>query len=561
MRPFIIIALASLAFFSCKHDNTESIIPEGEIGISQLKDKANYTFPITIYKDVNGKVLINDTTVLFNNGSYELPFSGFYKISFEGVYGSQIVSINLFDPERGDPEWGLKKWIPALPQLSDISNEEIDARYPSNAPDNIKVPYVFYIQENHTLKKMNSQGNSPSHSVNFLIKNGVGSVNLDNKSTANASFTIGGKQVNSTTNKINSVYLELSGTISQQIIIPQDSLVKINGDIEITKDGSLTIKAGAVIIVTPEVNIKNYGPVRFLGTMEKPILVTCSESEYYWGGFISEGQNGAFEANHTFFCYSGFNEGGNFSLGHAKRQALFQTTNSSLTLSNCYMLDNIGQIFYPENSNLDLDSLLIQRAKTGGQLNRSTVTIDNCIFTDFPNDNQSYRNDDNDALYISVSDVTVKQSIFMYAKDDGVDSGGNEGGTVTFNDCAFESCFHEGAALSTQEPYVRVHSFTNCEFRNNGQGLELGYSSSMHNVYVESCFFENNHIGIRYGDNYGWAQAGYMHVSNSVSINNDRDVWNMLRSSWEPLLDHMKFENTFVSKKSTQYPNLEIYSL
>ena len=147
----------------------------------------------------------------------------------------------------------------------------------------------------------------------------------------------------------------------------------------------------------------------------------------------------------------------------------------------------------------------------------------------------------------------------MFAKDDGVDSGLNEGGVVTVTDSRFEACFHEGAALSSQNDVEKIHHFTGCTFFNCGQGLELGFSSPNHSVYADSCKFLNNGIGIRYGDNYEWSSvSGQMFITRSQSLYNEKDVWNMVRNLWAPRLDRMHFDNVQVSSYVAQYPGLEV---
>jgi polygalacturonase len=147
----------------------------------------------------------------------------------------------------------------------------------------------------------------------------------------------------------------------------------------------------------------------------------------------------------------------------------------------------------------------------------------------------------------------------MFAKDDGLDSGNDEGGVITFTNCRFEACFHEGAALSSGGGVTKNHNFNGCVFTNCGQGLELGFSSPNHSVTADNCTFLNNGIGIRYGDNYDWSEIdGRMLIKNSFSLNNDRDVWNMVRMNWSPKIENLTFENTFVSKFCQQYPGLRI---
>jgi hypothetical protein len=164
---------------------------------------------------------------------------------------------------------------------------------------------------------------------------------------------------------------------------------------------------------------------------------------------------------------------------------------------------------------------------------------------------------DNDALYLNASDAVITNTVFMFAKDDGLDSGADGGGVVTVTDCRFEACFHEGAALSSADPAVKNHFFSGCVFTNCGQGLELGYSSANHSVIADDCMFTNNGIGIRYGDNYAWSDVnGKMLIRNSSSLYNDKDVWNMVRMIWSPKLENLSFENTVVSKFCPQYPGL-----
>jgi len=355
--------------------------------------------------------------------------------------------------------------------------------------------------------------------------------------------------------------LVLSGNITENIVIPANSFVKITDNLNIQAGASLTVGEGTLIIIDEAVDINHSAPITFNGTKNNPVFITCSDENKFWGGFITSSSNGKVEATYTIFCQSGYHNTSNYIWGHAQRQALFYTDNSTLKMVNCYMLDHIGQIFYPQNSTLTLNNILIQRVKTSGQINTSTITIDNSIFTDFPDDSRIFRDDDNDALYIHASDATISNSIFMFAKDDGLDSGGGLGGTILLTNCRFESCFHEGAALSSDNSVVKNHTFVNCYFTNCGQGLELGFSSPNHTIISDNCTFYRNGIGVRYGDNYDWSNInGRMFIKNSSCIENNKDVWNMVRMDWKPKLQNMIFENTTISKFCPQYPNLTIHN-
>jgi hypothetical protein len=49
-----------------------------------------------------------------------------------------------------------------------------------------------------------------------------------------------------------------------------------------------------------------------------------------------------------------------------------------------------------------------------------------------------------------------------------------------------------------------------------------------------------------------------MEIRNSVSLDNDKDVWNMVRMDWSPKLERLTLVNTLVSQFCPQYPDLEI---
>jgi hypothetical protein len=183
--------------------------------------------------------------------------------------------------------------------------------------------------------------------------------------------------------------------------------------------------------------------------------------------------------------------------------------------------------------------------------------MNRCVFTDFPDDSFDYLDEDNDALYLNETNAVITNSIFMYAKDDGLDSGASGGGEVQINNCIFEANFHEGAALSSGGTVSKLHRINNSLFTNNGQGLELGYSSPNHFVEVDSCTFTGNGIGIRYGDCYEMPHHGYIHVANSKSTDNTvNDVWNMNREHWAADTFHMSFDHVVVSIPNQIYREL-----
>ncbi len=533
--------------------------------LDELNDKGEYTGGISVsvgeYEGypvreliVNGDRHNMDAPLeLFEAGFYSLQLA--YKVETSQV--KKTIRIVILDRERGTAEWGLKKWSPKN-VICQKQPGKITLVHPPVYPVGVKVPAILIAGDGITQTRTNLRVEAGA--TTFNIKNGIGSW-LFSPEEMNETLRIGDQEgfVISATLSGQSPEL-LNGDLTGDSITLGKSIYRITGDLNIPTHLTLVINQGVFITVDPGVNIYNKGNVIINGTPEAPVTITCSESDQFWGGFISTAEGNSIRAKHTIFCQSGYHTGDNFSYGHAKRQALFYMQDGHLALQHCYMTDHAGQVFYPVNSSVEINASLVQRAKTGGQINQSELLIRNAVFTDFPDDSPTYRDEDNDALYLMGSNALIDQSFFMYAKDDGLDSGGSEGGSILVTNCHFEATFHEGAALSSGGDVVKTHSFIQCTFYNCGQGIELGYSSQNHHVLIDSCRFVENNIGIRYGDNYTSQHAGRMTVTNSFSIHNfDKDVWNMVRTNWNADTMKMQFDNVTVSQPNEIYPDLNIY--
>jgi len=547
-------------------DNINAEPPDGCINLSELETKHDYILPFALANDNESirLAVLDGDTIDFTYGDFlEFSENGFYELIVMYKDTNREDDVFLFTTtteEREDSEWGIRAWVPAGFNTAVLGTEEIEIFYPRRFAGQIKVPFIFYVRESGKIKAVYCEGRYPASGDSFFIKQGEGSVTLAASAISDkAEFIIGGKKVSVPITKISDSYIELTGTIISAVEIPANTLVHIAGNLDIGSTGSLTVHEGALILIDEGVDINVNGPVLFSGTAANPVWVTCSKADKFWGGFITRVSGGTIEAEYTIFCQSGYHDSEDYNWGHSGRQALFYTETSSLKLNYCFMLDHIGQIFYPQSATLILDNILVQRAQTGGQINYSDLSLSNSIFTDFPDDSYVFQDNDNDALYLSASDAEIDNTIFMFAKDDGLDSGNEEGGEISLTNCRFEACFHEGAALSSGGSAIKNHIFRGCVFTNCGQGLELGFSSPNHTVQAENCIFIDNGTGIRYGDNYDWSDVnGKMIIKNSNSLFNDKDVWNMVRMDWSPKLEKMSFENTLVSKFCPQYPELEI---
>ncbi len=534
-----------------------------DLTLDELEDKTEYVGALAIdsryYKGADvDKVLVNE--VQTTPDVLQLTVAGFYRIEVfqEGSGGSdpQVIRIVILDPEREYPEWGLPPWTPSEQENGVLGEQSVRLIYPASAPLNLALPLVVLIDEELTLS--DSYLDAEIATSGFRIKRGVGSVQIPANGRMHG-LTIDQQVFQLNIDTIDSPPESLSGELTADLLIRAGTYIHIPDDLTIPEGISLSIESGTFITVAPEVNIFNNGLLNISGTDLAPVTFTCSDEEAYWGGFIGNAAGNRIEASFAIFSRSGSHTGGEYSYGHAGRQALFYSENGELELDHCYMIDHIGQIFYPVLCILELNDCLVQRAKTGGQMNESELLMNRCIFTDMPDDSNEYRDEDNDGLYLNKTNASISNSIFMYAKDDGLDSGASGGGEVLINNSIFEANFHEGAALSSGGTVNKLHQISHSLFTNNGQGLELGYSSPNHMVEVESCSFMGNGIGIRYGDCYESKHNGYIHVANSQSTNNMvYDVWNMNREHWAADTFHMSFDNVVVSIPNHMYPELSV---
>jgi len=554
-----LIIIAGIGFSSCVTSISGS-------SLDDLNDMEEYVGALVI----NGSLFKGQKVVkILINGVEHSPKesitfseSGFYRIEVfrksSNTKNPDLLRIVILDEERGETEWGLNTWTPLPNTMGQIDERDVTLIYPTKYPQGVSVPLI--VKTEGDMHPASPTLQATIGSLSFLIKRGIGSVQVAVDILSEMIVDIDHRSFPMEISPFDSPPLLLHGILAADTHIPSETFVFIGKDLTIPTGILMVIDSGAFISIGPGVNIYNEGRLLVNGSPQFPVTFTCSEANDHWGGFIGSGSENYLKATHTIFCQSGSHTGGIYDYGHAHRQALVYCESGTLEFDYCYMIDHAGQVFYPVGSTLDIKNSLVQRAITGGQVNDTELIMDNCVFTDFPDDSRIFQDQDNDALYLMGSNANISNCLFMYAKDDGLDSGGSGGGEIHVRNSVFYSVFHEGAALSSGGAVEKLHQFTNCTFENSGQGLELGYSSPNHLVIVDSCTFRNNGIGLRYGDNYKTPHRGKILVSNSKSIfNRAHDIWNMTRETWSADTCKMEFTNVLVSRGTPMYPQLQIY--
>ena len=346
------------------------------------------------------------------------------------------------------------------------------------------------------------------------------------------------------------VFTNVSGTIAANTNWPANSRIAVTGTLTINAGVTLTVGAGTIVKIYSGTSTNGTaaeivvnGTLQINGADGNPVVFTPDVAGAHWGGIEMPAATSTVNAAHTIFTGSGedevwFDNHSGYST-HKPQQALFLISGSGsgtavgaqLHLQDCYCFSLAGQEMNSKtNTWIDLQRTLMQRAITCGELNGSKVTIDRSALIEFPSEDDSFVDADNDAIYLTNGDLSITNSVIGFTKDDGVDSGGG-GGDNPYTAAAdvtpfystgnwYEGTYHEGNSLSG----TRNVFFTNCVFHNCGQGVEDGYSNSGTsdgpNATVDGCLFSGNMVGVRWGDNYGsgYSYNGSMEVKNSLLL-------------------------------------------
>ncbi len=332
---------------------------------------------------------------------------------------------------------------------------------------------------------------------------------------------------------------------------PANSRIYVTGTLTVNAGVTLTFGEGTIVkIYTGTATNGTAAEIVVNGTLQvngvdgNPVVFAPDAAGGYWGGIELPVATSNVTATQAIFTGSGedetwFNTHSGYST-HRPNQALFLLAGSGsgtavgaqLHLTNCYCFSLAGQEMNSKTSTwVDLQRTLMQRAVTCGELNGSKVTIDRSALVEFPSEDATFVDADNDAIYLTNGELSLTNNVIGFTKDDGVDSGGNGGD----NPCTaaadvtpylsqnnwFEGTCHEGNSLSG----TRNVSFIGCVFFNVGQGVERGYSASANgdgpNATVDGCLFVSNMVGVRRGDNYGpgYSYNGAMEVKNFLVLN------------------------------------------
>ena len=544
----------------------------GEVVVDGISDKQVANGPVRIRVNKTGSAPAKhwlDGSRIPAGTLFDVSRPGFHELNsveqLPGPEGEQFHLVRfVIQSERGQAEWAMPPWTPlplvASGQAMNANAEgtvRLELFMPTSFPAGLALPMVAMMMDQQNRRaNYNGQLEFPRQGENTIaMKRGVGSGLLDQVEAKKLVFKAGPLSADKTITIDNAKWQTVQSALTKSTTWKEGSRIHVTSSLTIAKGVTLAIRQGCVIRLAPKIEVTVLGKLIIEGTQEAPV-VFCPESPGTpWGGITLRGDSASVEAHWTFVTGSGGNPwwfvANNIAGTHRNEQAAFFLGEGAKgAFSDCFFIDNTGQAFHGESAQLTLSRCVVQRCQTVGQFNGGSVKIHDSVLIDFPSDSNTYEDGDNDALYFTLGEHEITGTLIGWCKDDGIDAGGDSPGTVIVSGCWIESCFHEGLALSGADKIVRVHDsvIVNC-----GQGVEVGYLSP--NVTLERCLLTGNGVGARFGDNYGGGHLGFLSMSGTLSIFNQRDVWGMSRDLWAEKISRMKIERNHLSRPHGSFPD------
>lgn len=526
------------------------VIPAfGQIGISGVTDKTVYVDQVTFTiaseagyayaAQLDGKAIGVGDPVLVDRVDYH-ELSVLRTNTSTLVVTNQLTRFIVRSSERGETENGLPPWTPypTIPSaIAEFAGANLRILVPQDFPQGMPIPVVAWVENSagHAVR-VNGLVTAPGQG-SFSVKRGVGSGFLSGTNLAgvlNYQPTISGLTTNKLINiEPATVWTEVSGTLSGNITWPDGSRIALTNHVVLASGATLTIGAGTIVRISPGVDITNNAAVIISGTRERPVVFTPLTPGQPWGGFVMRTSDGSITGTGAIFTGSGavpnwFGSGGNPGSHRTEQSLFFCAGNNVVSLTDSAAISLAGQLGHAvAGGTFTFNRFLMQRTTSGGEFTGASFRGNDSAFIECPDDSANFVDGDNDALYLWSGTHGFTNTLFGFTKDDGVDSGGDGSGLLNYQDCWFESTFHEGNSLSGTGKIVNHHRsvFLNC-----GQALETGYNGPTGNLL--GCLATGNLVGGRFGDNYDWTYDGFLRATNSLLIYNYRDVWGMTWSDW-----------------------------
>lgn len=477
---------------------------------------------------------------------------------------SRKVRFIVKSTERGDTEWGLPPWTPP-PVIDSTAAElapgELRLLIPSSFPAGMEIPLAAWLigPDGHALRA-NAKLVSSAHAP-IQLRRGAGSGWITpptSRGTLTYTANLPGREFSRVLNiEPSTVWRTMGGSLTNgDLTWPAGARIEITNHVVIAAGRTLSIGSGSVVRLAPGANIEVFGSVKLDGTTTDPVALVAIDRSRPWGGFLVR-TNASVAATATLFADSGadptwFITNTGYDV-HRKEQALFLVDGGHVELTDCAAFDGHGQFGHGREASLVLHRTLVQRFITGGEYSGGAVRIHDSALIEFPRDNGTFADADNDGIYFTTGQHVIADSVIGWAKDDGIDAGSGGAGSVLATNVWVEATYHEAFAWSGRSRHV---TNIQCVAYHCGQGIECGWSTGTNSPLVEAvrCLSLENLVGVRFGDNYDWTYNGFLRVTNSLILHNRRDIFGFNWGDWTYRTDQMDLQGNLLTSANHTHP-------
>jgi hypothetical protein len=541
---------------------------------------AGYTYTISL----DGQRVPTDVTVNVTNVNYHELLAARVNLD-TGATTNRLIRFIIRSSERRNSEWGLSPWVP-YPVVNATAGELAGAHLrllaPKEYPLGLEIPVVAWIEnpEGNPVRA-NAQMRASGYPT-IQLRRGAGAGLLPATQPAGAlnyAPSLPGVTANPSINlESNTIWTYVGGLLDGAITWPANSRIAVTNHLALTAGGTLTIGEGTIVRLNSGVNLTNDGAWTINGSEARPVVFTPVNRAHPWGGFFMKHSGGSLVANGTIFIASGADPKG--GAGHKPQQCLFYIDERPrLALTNCAAIDLAGQFGHVASgmtnasdtawTEVNIVHTLVQRCVTGGEWTCCKLKLLHSAILEVPYATSQFADDDEDGIYFTSGEYEVRDSVIGWTRDDGIDAGSGYGGSVVVSNTWIEATFHEACAWSGGGGASGTRRTINshCVAMNCGQGYECGWSAGT--AYspaddVNNCLAIGNGIGARFGDNYNWSYYGFLRVSDSILLNNNRDVWGYNwqadAGGWSYRSAYMDIQNNFLTRPNAYHPNNTLWN-